>query len=247
MATKHKRNHSQSSGGGEGGRRKRPPTAPLYGELDDMQYREFVAWGRQQRHLASRVLLQEERLDIMFLQAALRHDKYLYRMRTGRNKPSKFAHETARLLRRGVDECRRSWKEYIERKPVSAPPENGARGAKKTSFRRTKKLRLELREWLYWRNMNRQRTVAKDVLAFLIESGVLPPSAGSGERARPAGLRAVQRYVKSLGYKKRELLGRVTYAETDQALAKRDRYVFEMMKAREQRRRVVYMDESYIC
>lgn len=56
-----------------------------------------------------------------------------------------------------------------ERKNVSEAVAEGPGGVKVTRTPRTQALRVGMRKWLHEREISRQRTYAKDLLAFLID------------------------------------------------------------------------------
>ena len=62
-------------------------------------------------------------------------------------------------------------------------------GKKNTKFSRTIELQVSLRDWLHERNMKRQRTVARDVLNFIVDCGKLPSSIILDNKALHSALR----------------------------------------------------------
>ena len=213
--------------------------------VDDAVCGRGTEWLRAQRMKESRVLSRGELLDTFAVQLHLRHEAYRASLLPGRPKKRTltFGNETADILRRDANACARVWKEFLEGSPPSVAIPHGPRGKKTTRFRRTDGLRLKLREWLHEREVLRQRTVAKDVMSFLVAEGVIPnPDDG---RDFHSALEAVRSYIRSLGYKRGNRKGQQMYLERKEIIVARDKYVMQMMEF-VKTRRAVYMDESYI-
>ncbi|EGD77916.1 hypothetical protein PTSG_09551 [Salpingoeca rosetta] len=214
------------------------------GSLDNEEYDAFKKWLKKQRKENSRTLTVDAKLDIVAVQAYFRHEKFVHANKSGRPKQYRFTALAKNVLQRSTDVCQQAWKDYERAQAVSVADNDGPRGTKTTKFKRTEALRVKLQNWLYERTVKGNRTVAKDVLGFFCSSGVLPMYSDPTSKAN--ALRAVQRYLESLGYERGQRGGCTTYMEKEEVLIKRDAYITQMIKARQQRRRIVYLDESYI-
>ncbi|ETV69287.1 hypothetical protein H257_14914 [Aphanomyces astaci] len=96
----------------------------------------------------------------------------------------------------------------------------------------------------------RARVVAKDVAAFLLETGHLSYDPYI-KTERETALRSVQKYVKYCGYLRGSKRGKKSLALTEANTILRDNYVRFMCQATQQvhttdRRTVVYLDEGFI-
>lgn len=214
--------------------------------VDDEEYDRFLKWLRAERMKDTRTLSKSNLMDILTLHVSLRHDAYVNSKKSGRQKPMDFVKTTSQLLRRDYNVCHSTWKDYVNKKEISAAVEQeGARGKKYTTFPRTQSLSFLLRDWLHERELNRQRTVAKDVMFYLIEQGILPANTTSEPKKLKAGLRAVQRYILHLGFHRGRRKGQLTYVQKAAIIVQRDAYVTKMKEV-QNHQRIVYMDESYI-
>ena len=149
------------------------------------------------------------------------------------------------MLRRKKELCQKAWKAYIEESRVPAPKRTPANYSAKTSlFRRTKSLYLKVRDWLHERNLRKERTVAKDLLAYLESEHILPPVQDSPQ-GRASSIRAVQRYIKAIGWRRGRRSRKGLLKESPSVLLQRDQYI-QFMIENVTARRVVYLDESYI-
>ncbi|RHY18245.1 hypothetical protein DYB36_012825 [Aphanomyces astaci] len=101
-----------------------------------------------------------------------------------------------------------------------------------------------VRQYIRQRSLTRVRTVAKDVMALLVEAGVI--QCNTQDRGSSAScLRIVQIYLDKLGFKRGKRRGKATYSVSSAHAAARDIYV-QKMKNLDANTPVVYMDESYI-
>jgi transposase len=214
--------------------------------VDDAQYDAIVREVHKQRMAAGkRTLSKHELLDIVAAQAYVRHEAFVSARKSKIRKPVRFADVTARILRRKKQLCAETWKEFRTTNDVTAAPDDSQRGIKRTKFKRSKKLAQDLREWLYARNIKRQRTVARDVLDFFVRELIIPEDEVQSSKGRASCLRSVQRYLNWLGYVRGERSGQKTYREREEILARRDSYVIDML-ALTKTKRIVYLDESYV-
>jgi hypothetical protein len=103
---------------------------------------------------------------------------------------------------------------------------------------------LKVRDWLHERNLRKERTVAKDLLAYL-ESGHILPTVQDSPQGRASSIRSVQRYIKAIGWRRGRRSRKGLLKESPSVLLQRDQYI-QFMIENVTARRVVYLDESYI-
>lgn len=215
---------------------KRPYTRVV---VDDEKYKEYMEVVQTKR---ARVVTRDDLLTIVAVQATIRHEAFLASKRNGRPKKTDYALACSQYTGRNYKVCANTWSAFVNTGDVEAASAGGPRGENATRFPRTNALRDDLRTWLYDRNLRRHRTVARDVVSFLVSRNVI--SIGDGDKARAAALRAVQRYLDDQGFSRGKRTGRVMYKQKPEVLLQRDRYVLRVLELRESRR-FVYMDESY--
>ncbi|RHY46144.1 hypothetical protein DYB38_010865 [Aphanomyces astaci] len=101
-----------------------------------------------------------------------------------------------------------------------------------------------VRQYIRQRSLTRVRTVAKDIMALLVEAGVI--QCNTQDRGSSAScLRIVQIYLEKLGFKRGKRRAKATYSVSSAHAAARDIYVRKMNNL-DANTPVVYMDESYI-
>jgi transposase len=221
--------------------------------VNEEEYSAGVAWLLSERNKYSRTLSKGELLDIIAVQLHLRHEAHKSStLPQGPGRPKgkgksggKIAEIASRILRRSPNVCVRAWKQYLEKKDVEVATTDGPRGAKVSKIPRTQALRVKVRDWLHEREISRQRTVAKDLLDFLVTESIFPPVVKDTPKQTAAALRATQRYAKGMGLKRGKRRGQKIYLENPDLIVARDTYV---TRARQlaKTRRFVYTDESYI-
>jgi hypothetical protein len=220
--------------------------SPLRSEFDTDDYAEFTLWLKAQRNRTCRTLTPSDKLDILAVQAHLRHSHYLTSERRGKAPKIDYGKETAGILLRKKKICQETWRDYIElRKAPTMSLEPSARGEKKTTIPRSPEIIQATREFLYQRGLKRQLTVAKDVLDHLIRLEMLSPALTSTEKARQASARSMQRWLKRQGFKRGVRQGQITIVQRQELLAARDTYTQQMLDYKGTRR-FVFLDESYI-
>eukprot|EP00049_Salpingoeca_infusionum_P019447 m.361900 g.361900 ORF g.361900 m.361900 type:complete len:553 (-) comp19975_c0_seq1:79-1737(-) len=211
--------------------------------IDDETYDRLFQTIKKRR---SRTVTADEKRDILLLQIYLRREEGRKRAKApGRKSKVDFSQTVADMLRRSNKTCSQVWRTAMAGEEQEASLSEGPRGQKHTRFRRSKQLKLALRNWLFERNIRRERTVAKDIVQFLIERGVLPTSCNDTSADSAATLRSVQRYIASIGWVRGTAPGSKNYREKQHIILQRDAYVLTMTEAAKTRR-IVYMDESYI-
>lgn len=219
-----------------------PKRARLTYTVDDDFYAEGLKWVKAHR---ARALDVGEKLDIILLHLHLRHEAWEQSKLPGRPKKIKFANEVARILRRDKNLCVSVWKNFVAERELSSAPTSTARGRKLPRIPRSMELRLALRNWLGERNRQGQRTVARDVMRWMVDARVLPHWILDDSKGRETAERAVRRYLTSSGFRRGSVAGKQTYKEKERVIRLRDLFVDKMLKMKDSHR-IVYMDESYI-
>lgn len=214
--------------------------------FDDEGHHAFKLWLKKQRMMGPRELTLYDKLDILSVQAYLRHEAFKKELKSGRKTSINFTLATADALQRSNHICQKVWKDYIEKNQTpSVAPHEGPRGVNQSRIPRTPEVKQAIRDWLHERNLKRQRTVANDVLNYLIDQGILPATIQDDAKARMSALRTVQRFVNFLGFKRGNRRGQQTFVQREELIRKRDEYVINMCKLQETRR-CVFLDESFI-
>lgn len=198
-----------------------------------------------------RALTSEERMDVIMCQTYLRlkYEEKKRKLGKGRKMNKLKASETtAEMLGRTPVIVGNIWAEYIRDRQVtpSKPPTNTSK-PHNLRFPDTNAVTLSIQLFLRGRREKLMRTVAKDVLQHLHQEQYIdydPDDAKSSKRA----LRCVQRYLQRKGYRRGNKKGEQDYRLKPDIVTKRNEYVLRMIQEKEAttRRRIVYMDESYI-
>eukprot|EP00171_Calliarthron_tuberculosum_P000839 IDg839t1 len=214
--------------------------------VDDTVEDEVAEWAKKQR---PRSLTREEKIDVVLLQAKLRNEERKAREKVGRGRKKRapqVSSRVAHLLGRKEELVKRAWTEYISERNVTVAAGTGNTVAHTTNIPDSRKLTQELQTFVRERRLQRQRTVAKDVMVFLRSNGYLPYNPVSRTSVASA-LRCVQRFLSKKGYRRGKKKGCQNYRLKESILVKRNYYVRRMMEEKESgQRRMVYMDESYI-
>ena len=214
-------------------------------KMEDDIYAHHKALLKRQRLQHSRNLGAEEKFDIVSVQLELRRNHFLAVKKSGGKKRNmNFTDETARLLNRSKKVVTASWKTFVAQEAMSATESDGPRGLKHHRIPITKKLRIEVRDWLHQRELNRGRTVAKDFMAWLVEKGYLESVPPSTKQYRHT-LRTVQNFINRLHLRRGKRKGKIIYKERAENIRKRDRYIKKVLDLRDSRR-FVFTDESFI-
>ena len=209
---------------------------------------EIVSFVKQNR---PRALTFEEKLDTLLLQKHLRqkHLEHLSKNKNGykRNAP-RYSEQVAEILQRGKNTVAETWADYVKHRRVTVYRAPGNFNRKRTLVPHTRKVLRIIREFLRKRRETRTRTVAKDVLDLLLTNGILPEVQRNNKKSMRSALRGVQRYCVSKGFKRgSRKKGCQHYRLSEHNIIARDKYVVRMMNEYAKRkRRVVYMDDSYI-
>ncbi len=141
---------------------------------------------------------------------------------------------------------KRVWKQYLETKSVSVyePPSN--KHNHKERLQRTRLLRTKVQGFIRARRETRTRTVANEVALYLRSEGFLQYNLHVNKEVA-ATLKTIHRYLHREGFRRGKKKGTLNYRLREDVERKRDEYVLRMVKEdNEKKRRVVYMDESYV-
>ncbi|OQR86055.1 hypothetical protein ACHHYP_11058 [Achlya hypogyna] len=182
-----------------------------------------------------RSLTKEERLDILRLHADLRLA----------GAPEVSA-TIARLLGRSTKVVQEVWAEYLRSQvvvPVS-PPVNTNPQLHRIRIPRTPTVIGLVRAFIRARSLTRTRTVAKDIMALIVEKGFISYNPDNTKSAASC-LRIVQLFLARLGFKRGKRGGNIGYRHSHAHTMARDAYVQRMMHL-PPTTPIVYMDESYI-
>lgn len=138
--------------------------------------------------------------------------------------------------------------EWKRSKQVAESAGPGNRTAKAKRVPELRCIVTGVRKFVRDRRRNRQRTVAKDVLEYLIDQGLLV--VGEGSHAKKVALRAVQRFLQRQGYRRGSRPGSMGIQEKASLVEARRKYVCALRANRlsgpDVRLREVYLDESYV-
>jgi len=222
------------------------PKSPPKLLFDEATYTEGCEWVKRQRGIFSRSITDGENLDIIALQLGLRYEAYIKSKLPGRPVKTNFTETVAKLLRRSNASVIAAWNTFLKSKTLTpSRATEGPRGKKLFLFKRTQGLSRKIRDWLFERRAHRTRTVAKDVLGFLIELDIIPATIKEDAKAYATALRATQRYIKHLGYKRGKGKNSASYEEREMVTQLRNQYVINMTRF-QKTRRIIYTDESYM-
>ncbi|ETV83002.1 hypothetical protein H257_04750 [Aphanomyces astaci] len=181
--------------------------------ITDEDNDDITAYIRQERQ---RSLTKEERLDILRLHVELRCDNV-------RNASTKFT--IARLLGRSRKIVKEVWSDYLRTNTinVATPPSN--QHARPTRIPSTHAVTSLVRQFVRPRSMTRVRTVAKDVMAVLLDTGVIQCDV---DRRVASCLRVVQLHLDRMGFKRGKCRGKASYSVSAAHAAARDIYIKRM-------------------
>ncbi|ETV69156.1 hypothetical protein H257_15111 [Aphanomyces astaci] len=198
--------------------------------ISDDDYDEIASYIRQER---PRSLTKEERLDILRLHAELRRDGQM-----------QVSSTIGRLLGRSQKVVKEVWFQYLRSKNVLAVPPPSNQVQRTTRIPHTHAVTSILRQFIRTRNVTRVRTVAKDVMALLLEAKIIHYDVNCKPGAVNCLCR-VQQFLVKLGFKRGKRRGHAAYAMSSAHATARDVYVQHMMQLAPATP-VVYLDESYI-
>lgn len=212
--------------------------------------REFAAqvhaFVKKQR---PRSLTYGEKLDILELHRHVRLQHLEHLSQNANKKKRKapaYSAEIAKMLGRSEKTVRRTWTDFVKRKKMTTQAPTGNRNRKVTRFRRSRQTLRTVRAFVRERRETRERTVAKDVVHCLIDNDILCVDVEDTKMMQSAE-RSVRRYLRANGFKRGKKKGCQHYRLKEANLLARDTYVSRMVRENKRRkRRIVYMDESYI-
>ncbi|KAF0710983.1 hypothetical protein As57867_005412, partial [Aphanomyces stellatus] len=191
--------------------------------------KSFVKSHRQ------RSLTFGEKLDILWMQATLREAK-----------ATQVSAQIAQNLGRSERTVKSVLAEFLATGKVTVCDPSSNTTNHKSRVPDTRAVRALVRRFIRDRSVTRTRTVAKDVLAMLVDEKVLSVNE-SNTKDYSACLRSVQAFLLKQGYG-RGKRGKTTYRMSKAHELPRDNYVNFMVPtvSNAPRRPVVYLDESFI-
>lgn len=213
--------------------------------MPEEEYQEVIQYVKNRRPRSISVV---EKLDILMLQGEIRRKFTLQKAKLNANrKNSAFSDastKVATLLHRNRNIVSEVWHDYIRNKEFEMAALPGNRDSKPSFVPVTRCVVNEIQKLVRDNRAIRKRTVAQTVLDMLIVKGFV--NVGPTYKNSNA-LRAVQRLLVRLGYKRGKKKGTITYRLKEENIRKRDAYVSLMTRLNDDgKRRIVYMDESYI-
>ena len=214
-------------------------------EIGDVEYNEILKFVK--KHRGSTVSVGEM-LDIIMMQGKIRHDHYIMkRVSSPGRKPTRHnaTDKVAGYLRRSKDFVGKVWSNYVQGKPLMESTLPGNYSKKSSRVPVVNSVVCAVQAFVRDRRINRTRTVAKDVLDFLVELGYMEVNRDD-RKSDNAGLRSVQRFLRKQGYKRGKKKGMMCYRMKQHNIQKRDEYTKKMVEANAHgAQRIVYMDESW--
>lgn len=200
---------------------------------------EVVAFVKSKR---SSVVTFDQKLDIILLQSKIRLEKDKNKKKDGRGRKPKYVNPNERaayLLSHSNNTVSQTWIDYCQSSSINlSVPWKRLDIKGKIPYDSIYDIRYFLRN----RRLTQTRTVAKDVMFFLLEKGYLNFDTDN-EALFKANLRNTQRFLKKYGYKRGHRKEKMSLKLSENLRVKRDEYV---LKIKETSCRRVYLDESYI-
>ena len=186
----------------------------------------------------ARTLTDGEKLDILCAQAVMRHAG-----------EKDVRGRLATLFKRSPKVIDQVWSSFVNDQVVPPTATSGNRMPRPTRIPRTRAIASKIQEFVRLRRQRRARTVAKDVLAMLEADQVVDVD-HSTRATYNSALRAVQRLLRHLGYKRGKRKGK-GLGLAPRLRVERDKYVLDMSARLDSasatgRQTAVYLDESYI-
>jgi len=186
-----------------------------------------------------RALTTVEKIDILVMQATLRQQG-----------DADVSTTVAKLLRRKKALVQDVWRQFKSTGSVAGALSTGNTATHSGAIPDTPSIATLVQRYVRERRLGSQRTVAKDVLAYLEEAGLVTIDRDS-DKSVASGLRMMRRWLKKLGYQRGRKKGKMSNYQLNEAnVSARADYVAKMLEATQvvdlgSRRTVVYTDESY--
>lgn len=226
--------------------------------VDDDTLTDIVAFVKKRR---PRVVSAEEKLNILLLQAKLRHDHHTQPLNKQPQPPSadkkkrqfNGANATARvaeLLNRKKDLVARVWADYWNGDEVTAVAMPAANYAKKrTLVPRTKAVVASVHAFVRERRLQGLRVTARVAMDHLAAAGFIDVDRAS-PRAVMSTVRSVNRFLNRIGYARGAKKGARSYTLRNENVLERDAFLAKMTALlshqSESGRRIVYVGESFL-
>ena len=141
--------------------------------VGDAELEEVAAYVKKHR---SSVLTVDAKLDILLLQAKLRHEHYVKQKLLSPGRKSSRAEATNRVaayLLRKKEAVGEVWSDYVNGKPLRVANPAGNYRRKSTRVPRVAGVIAMVQRFVRVRRVTRTRTVAKDVMDFLDGCGFI--------------------------------------------------------------------------
>ena len=151
--------------------------------------------------------------------------------------------ECAKILRRDYKTCLGVWKEYLENKSFTIAT-SGNRTNHRPRIRVTRKLKQSIFDFVTKRKARFAHITARIIVNHLVDHCFLKVNVRNSKEMDTA-CRLVCRLMRRLGYTQKSSNNKCFSLKKD-IIRSRDEYVSSVLKAIETKRRIVYMDESYI-
>ena len=166
--------------------------------------------------------------------------------KSGKGRPRKSTNpveECAKLLRRDYKTCFAVWKEYLEKNSFTVAT-TGNTTNHQHRIRITKRLQQSIFDLFTKRKSRFENITAKLIINHLVDNNFLKVNLRNSKEVDPA-CRTVCRLMNRLGYTQGKS-NKKCFSLRKEIIQSRNNYVSSMLKAIEGKRRIVYMDESYI-
>ena len=201
------------------------------------------------KRLRPRTLTFEQRLDILLCYYTIQLDTLDLAIKKGEMVKGKAQARTCKLLGCSTKTVVAVTSEWNEDETVSGAAGTGNKRRKKTRVPRTKDVLVSVRNFVRARRRTQTRVTALDVRSHLRGEKHLVYDEENKTDCRNA-LRAVQRYLRHEGFQRGVRKGVMSYQEKESLAKKRWDYLSALAANRAkpsgERKREVYLDESYI-
>lgn len=230
--------------------------------VDDDVLQEIVAFVKKRR---SRVVSADEKLDILLLQAKLRHGHHTQTLplmkkpatSSGKEKQTEQAfnganatQRVAELLNRKKDLVAKVWADYWSGQEVTTVAKPAANYNKKSTLvPNTHAVVTSVHAFVREHRLKGMRVIARDVMDHLAASGFIEVDRTS-RRAMQSTVRSVNRFLNRVGYTRGAKKGVRSYTLRDENSLERDAFLVKMTTLLNQQseggKRIVYVGESYL-
>lgn len=221
-------------------------------KVDDDTLKEIVEFVKRNR---PSVVSAEEKLDILLLQAKLRHEHYALAQdkapknaATEQRRPenARATHRIAGLLNRKPDLVAKVWSDYCNGIAIKTARPPGNYSQKSTLVPRTQAVIASVHGFVRERRVKKLRIMTKDIMDHLEAAGYIAVNRDSSTSTRST-LRSVHRFLNRIGYTRGAKKGMLSYKLREENSLQRDAYLARMTALNQRKdRRIVYVGESYM-